>query len=265
MKTDVHSPKLLFFVILSVFSLNLCAVIITPQFPNNGVAEPDNNNAIVPTHDYERFTGRVSDKDDTSRVFKIQVENNNTKFFRAGDLALFKVNMQENKKYCRAFVRSVEDFHFTVYVESLSPCFESGQYFRRGTVLNFYSKALGLRVFEATKYREQLIVRKDDFLKQLNDINHFLWTYDQQKVKTAAKYDEEINHLQREKRKALDDMIALKQERLTLQNELMSKLNELDGSLLFYRVERQELLTDRWQLDHDAGLPFGQRPQTIRP
>ena len=98
----------------------------------------------------------------------------------------------------------------------------------------------------------------------MNDINHFIWTFDQQKVKTAAEFDERINQLQREKRKALDDLITLKQERLILQNELMKKLNELDESMLFYRVERQELMTDRWNLDHDEGLPFGQRPQDIK-
>jgi hypothetical protein len=58
-------------------------------------------------------------------------------------------------------------------------------------------------------------------------------------------------------------MIAMKQERLNLQNELMQKLNELDESLKYYRIERQELMTDRWNSDHDQGLPFGQRPQAI--
>ena len=240
------------------------AVTIVPNLPDAGVLGPDNRAAIDPNVDYERFSGRVSDKDDTSRIFKVNVENNNTKFFRAGDQVLFKVNLQPNREYCKAFVRNVEDFHFTIFVESLEPCYSNDEYFRRGTVLNFYSKQLAMRVFEASKYREQLIVRKEDFLKQLNDINHFLWTFDQQKVKTAADYDQRINQLQREKRKALDDMITLKQERLVLQNELMGKLNELDESLLFYRVERQELMTDRWNLDHDTGLPFGQRPQDMK-
>lgn len=239
-------------------------MLLTPSYPKQGVLEADNRGQINPELDYERFSGRVSDKDDSGRIFKIHVENNNTKFFRAGDLVQFKVNRQENRDYCKAFVRNVEDFHFTIYVESLGPCYSTEKYFLRGTVLNFYSKALGIRTFEATKYREQLVVRKEDFLKQLNDINHFLWTFDQQKVKTAANYDEEINRLQREKRKALDDMISLKQERLNLQNELMQKLNELDESLKFYRVERQELMTDRWNSDHDEGLPFGQRPQAIK-
>jgi len=239
-------------------------VTITPNLPAEGVLGPENNHSIDPSVDYERFSGRVSDKDDSGRIFKVQVENNNTKFFRSGDEVLFKVNLMEKRDFCKGHVRSVEDFYFTVYVETLRPCYSTEEYFRRGTVLNFFSKTLASRVYEASKFREQLILRKEDFLKQLNDINHFIWTFDQQKVKTAVKYDEEINRLQREKRKALDEMVTLKQERLVLQNELMKKLNELDESLNFYRVERQELMTDRWQSDHDVGIPVGQRPQMLK-
>jgi hypothetical protein len=240
------------------------ATVVVPNLPSEGVVGPDNRGQIDPNVDYERFSGRVSDKDDSARIFKVNVENNNTKFFRSGDEVLFKVNLNGDRNFCTGFIRSVEDFHFSIYVESLAPCYSATEYFRRGTVLNFYSKVLATRVFEASKYREQLIFRKEDFLKQLNDINHFIWTFDQQKVKTVAHFDEEINRLQRQKRKALDDMISQKQEKLVLQNELMKKLNELDESLKFYRVERQELLTDRWNSDHDLGLPVGQRPQKLR-
>lgn len=256
-----HSWTLVFALLFSMTSL---AVVIDPNLPNAGVLQLDNNGNISANIDYERFGGRVTDKDDSGRIFKIQVENNNSKFFRSGDKVLFKVNTMEHKRWCTGFVRSVEDFYFTIYVERLEPCFSANEYFRRGTVLKFYSKILAERVFEATKYRGQLIVRKEDFLRQLNDINHFIWTFDQQKVKTAASYDEEINRLQREKRRALDDLITQKQEKLVLQNELMKKLNELDESLIFYRVERQELMTDRWNSDHDLGLPFGQRPQNMK-
>jgi hypothetical protein len=261
MTTFGHFWRVIFFIF---FTCPVWAVTIVPNLPDEGVLAQDNRGAIDPQVDYERFSGRVSDKDDSARIFKIHVENNNSKFFRAGDLVSFKINLKENRDFCTGFVRNVEDFHFTIFVESLAPCYSSDAYFRRGTVLNFYSKTLASRVFEASKYREQLVVRKEDFLKQLNGINHFLWTFDQEKVKTAAKYDEEINRMQREKRKALDDLITLKQERLVLQNELMRKLTELDESLLFYRVERQELMTDRWQSDHDQGLPFGQRPQDLK-
>lgn len=263
MKKFGHSGLLLFLTLL--LSVELAhAVVITSTLPDEGVLEADNRGAINPNVDYEHFSGRVSDKDDNGRIFKIHVENNNTKFFRAGDQVEFKVNLRDKKDFCKGHVRTVEDFHFTIEVETLGPCYSNSEYFRRGTVLNFYSQTLANRVLEASKFREQLIIRKEDFLKQLNDINHFLWSFDQEKVKTASKYDEEMNRLQREKRKALDDLITLKQERLTLQNELMKKLTELDESLLFYRVERQELMTDRWQADQDVGLPVGQRPQAMK-
>ncbi|MGE3610921.1 MAG: hypothetical protein AB7I27_15125 [Bacteriovoracaceae bacterium] len=263
MKTFGHSPIFFFCTTFLIANLAL-ALPITHSLPDSGVVDPENRGAIDPNVDYEHFSGRVSDKDETGRIFKIHVENNNTKFFRPGDGVQFKVNLQEKKEFCKGFVQTVEDFYFTMKVEALRPCFSTEEYFRRGTVLNFYSPTLANRVLEATKFREQLVIRKEDFLKQLNDINHYLWSFDQEKVKTAAKYDEEINRLQREKRKALDDLVTVKQEKLTLQNELMKKLNELDESLLFYRVERQELLTDRWQLDHDLGLPVGQRPQKTK-
>jgi hypothetical protein len=262
MRTFGQRELLLFFCLF--FSLHAQGIVLVPNLPAKGVVGPDIGGGMNPDVNYENFSGRVSDKDDSERVFKIQVENNNTKFFRAGDEVFFKVNLKESSDYCKAFVKSVEDFYFTIFVESLAPCYSESEYFRRGTVLNFQSKTLALRLLEATKYREQLILRKEDFLKQLNDINHFVWTFDQQKVKTAAGYDEQINRLQREKRRSLDELITLKQERLVLQNELMKKLNELDESLHFYRVERQELMTDRWNLDHDAGLPVGQRPQEIK-
>ncbi|HXH76777.1 MAG TPA: hypothetical protein VNJ08_17540 [Bacteriovoracaceae bacterium] len=262
MKTFGHHRVFLF--LLGLIATQAHGLIVVPNLPSEGVLGPDTRGAMNPAFDYENFSGRVSDKDDSGRIFKISVENNNTKFFRAGDEVLFKLNLKDNMEFCKGFVRNIEDFHFTIFVETLAPCYSSSEYFRRGTVLNFKSPVLAQRTYEATKYREQLVVRKEDFLKQLNDINHFIWTFDQQKVKTAANYDEEINRLQREKRKALDDLITLKHERLVLQNELMKKLNELDESLLFYRVERQELMTDRWESDHDMGLPFGQRPQRIK-
>ncbi len=236
------------------------AIIVEPALPPTGVVSEDMNHAMDPSHNYSEFTGRVTDRDDQGRTFKVRVENNNAKFFRSGDTVYFRVQERDSRQRCKGFVRNVEDYYFTMHVENLSPCWDAG-YFRRGTVLKLESKVLEGRVFEATKYRELLILRKDDFLKQLNGINHFLWTFDQQKVKVAADYDQRIVEMQKARQKALDDLIQYKQEQLVLQAELMSKLNELDAALKFYQVERRELLTDRWNMDHDMALPVGQRPQ----
>ena len=240
---------------------NLSASIVAKKLPQAGVVAPENNHFIDPEANYREFTGRVSDKDDRGRIFKVQVENNNTKFFRVGDTVYFSVGEKKTKNLCKGFVRSTEDFYFSMYVENLSPCFPNGEYFKRGTLLSFESDVLLSRVYEASKYREQLIIKKEHFLSQLNEVNHYIWSFDQIKVKTAADYDQQIVEFQKARQKALDNLIQEKHEKLVMQNELMKKLNEMDDHLKFYRIERQELLTDRWNMDHDNGLPYAQRPQ----
>jgi hypothetical protein len=120
------------------------------------------------------------------------------------------------------------------------------------------------RVFEASKYREILILRKEGYLSQLSGINNFLWTFDQQKLKTAAEYDSRVNEILREKQLALDNLIQKKQESLLLQTELKQKLDSLDESLDHYKIERREYLTDRWHMDHTGDKPFSRRPQKLR-
>lgn len=238
------------------------AVFPEPELPSSGVLSPDVNHGMDPSIDYGVFTGRVSDKDDAGRVFKVQVENNNSKFFRAGDVVYFRVQDREGAK-CKGFVRTVEDHYFAMHVENLDPCWPD-TYFRRGTVLRFESPVLAQRVFEASQFRQIVLARKDDFLRQLNGINHFLWNFDQEKVKVAADFDARILEMQTAKQRALDDLVHQRQEKTVLQGELMKRLNETDEALRFYRVERRELLTDRWNLDHDMSLPVGQRPQELR-
>lgn len=251
----------LFFV--GILSLALCAAAPEPDFPKEGFLSADVNHGVDPAIDYQHFTGRVSDRDEAGRLFKVQVETNNTKFFRAGDEAWFRVGEADEGR-CKAFVRAVEDHYFSMYVENLEPCWPSKDYFRRGMVLKFESPVLGQRVFEAAKHRESLILKKEDFLKQLNGINHFLWSFDQEKVKVAAEYDLRLLEMQKARQRALDELVQHKQEQAVLQQELMKRLNETDEALRFYRVERSELLTDRWNQDHDAGLPVGRRPQETK-
>lgn len=254
----------LFVTLLLGLSFSASANVLVPNLPASGVVEPDNNKTMSTKVDYSNFTGRVTDKDDTSRVLKVHVENNNTKFFRAGDPIKFWVNTKEDREACDANVRGVEDFYFIIYVKNFENCYGKDKYFRRGTVLKFQSDTLSDRVFEASRYRELLILRKDGFMKQLSDINHFLWTYEQQKMRVASEYDEKINELVRQKQLAIDRLLQIKEENLVLQTQLQEKLDSLDENMDYYRVERSEYITDRWNMDHDAGLPFGTRPQKLK-
>jgi hypothetical protein len=238
--------------------------ILTPKFPDDGQMTKDNNAYIDKNVDYTKFMGRVSDKSKNGNILKVKVENNNTKFLKAGDIVYFRVNNHKSKDACKASVRSVENFYFSMYVQDFGACWSEDRYFPRGMQLNFDSEKLSDRVFEASKYREILILRKESFLSQLNEINYYLWTFEQQKIKEAAKYDEQINELLREKRLAMDNLTNKKEENIILQHELGKKLNSIDESLNHYKVERQEYLTDRWYMDHEQSLPVFSRPRNLK-
>lgn len=216
------------------------------------------------SRDYSLFSGRVTDKDDDQGILKIHSETINVKFFRAGDEIKFRLASDEYGDYCSCFVRTVEKNYFVVYVKSYNPCFGKDRYFRRGTVLNFKAERLAERVQEASEFRVILLKRRRDFFQQLNDINHFIWSYDQQKVKVAADYDRKILELQNQKRVALNNLQLRKKNGIRLQKELIFRLDELDEDLRFYRIDREELMVDRWHLDEDLGLPVQERPQKIK-
>jgi hypothetical protein len=213
---------------------------------------------------YGYFTGRVTDRDISSNILKISSENQNVKFFRAGDLVLFTVARKKEYEPCEGFVRSVEEGYFVVYVKDINPCWGEKEYFRRGTVLVFQSSKLFKRVQDASKYRVVLLKRRRDFFNQLNRVNHFLWSFDQQKVLTAAEYDEKILQLKKAKEKAMELLLYKKQDQIRLQKELSFRLDELDKDLDFYRIDNHDLLVDRWHLDHDTGAPVGRRPQKMK-
>lgn len=213
-----------------------------------------------PKFNYSEFTGRVTDRDDTNSIVKITSENKNIKFFRSGDPVRFRLAAQ-NTRFCRGYIRSVEKKYFVLYVQDISLCWGSGDYFRRGSLLVFNSDTLASRVRDASTYRIVLLRRRSDFYKQLNDVNHFVWSYEQEKIKLAAEYDEKITALRQAKQKALDMMATKKRDSVNLQRELSYRLDQLDEDLEFYRVDKDDPKIDRWHLDHDLGKPVDKRPK----
>lgn len=214
-----------------------------------------------PKYDYSQFTGRVTDRDDTNAIVKISSENKNIKFFRSGDPVRFRLAAQ-NTRFCRGYVRSVEKEYFVLYVQDITLCWGKNDYFRRGSLLVFNSDTLASRVRDASTYRIVLLRRRSDFYKQLNDVNHFVWSYEQEKIKLAAEYDEKITALRQAKQKAMDMMATKKRDSINLQRELAYRLDQLDEDLEFYRVDKDDPKIDRWHLDHDLGKPVTRRPKS---
>lgn len=214
--------------------------------------------------DYTKFSGRVSDKDSTGTILKIKTENSNIKFLRAGDKILFKVSNITNRGWCDSYVRDVEKDYFSVYTKDVYICWGSENYFRRGTTLIFNSPTLAKRVKDASVYRMVLLKRRKDFFRQLNGVNHFLWSYKQKLVEEAIVYDKKILDLKKIKEKALGQLQKVKKDKIVLQRELSYRLDSLEKDLSFYQIERPELYVDRWHLDHDLGKPVQKRPQLPR-
>ena len=214
-----------------------------------------------PNYDYSRFTGRVTDRDDGKNLVKISSENGNIKFFRSGDLVKFRQAASRTKQ-CRGFVRSVEGKYFVMHIEDITVCWGRKEYLRRGAMMVFEAHSLSSRVRDASSYRILLLRRRRDFYKQLNDVNHFVWSYDQERIKLAAEYDEKITKIRQAKQRALDMLGVKKLDSINLQKELKYRLDQLDQSLDHYRVDKDDPKIDRWHLDHNLGKPVAKRPKS---
>lgn len=215
--------------------------------------------------DYSKFSGRVTDRDATASIVKVSSENRNVKFFRAGDLVEFKVQNNKDSEFCQGYVRSIEDKFFVMFVKDMIPCYATGDYFRRGTALVMQSEKLAMRVREASVYRASLLNKKKDFMGQLNGINADVWNFEERKIQVAAEFDKKILEIEAQKTRALDQLLSLKNDQIRLQRELAYRLDNVDKELRFYRVEKEELLFDRWHLDQDLGYPVYEKPEEIRP
>lgn len=217
-----------------------------------------------PSIDYSKFSGRVTDKDPSSTVFKIQIESRNAKFLKPSDIVYFNVARRMDEDSCKGHIRNSEEKYITIYAKDLGECWGENSTLRRGTILVFKSDNLALRVKEASRYRLSLLAKKRDFTFQLNEVNKFVWGFSQKQVEVAADYDKQILELQKKKDEALSLLLSKKNDQVRLQSQLIYRLDKLDKDLGFYRIEKDELYTDRWHLDQDTGLPVYDRPTPVK-
>ena len=193
-----------------------------------------------PGADYAGFRARVTDQDRTGVFFKVRADTTNVRFLRVGDVVGFKpAGPVRGRRPCRGVVADSEKEGFLVLrVETAVPCLGSGaRRLRLGSMLDLVSTDLDRRVQEAARARERLLSRREDFLEQLNGINRFLWSYDQQRVVVAGEYDARIMDLEREKRRALDGLVSRKRDSIRLQGELGRRFDLLDRDLDFHRID----------------------------
>ncbi len=216
-----------------------------------------------PKADYSHFNLRVTDRDTSGMILKARSEQKNIKFFKSGDLVEFRFH---NKKggFCQARIRGVEKDYIVLYVVDWYACKEQSHYFRRGALMQGRSLKLAERVREAAQVRLVLIKRRRSFLRQLNDVNHFLWSHNQERLDIASKYDEEIQALEKAKDRAIEMLQNRKKDSINLQQELNFRLDHLAKEIDYYRIETHDRGFDRFSKDHHLGIPVATRPPKMK-
>ena len=66
------------------------------------------------------------------------------------------------------------------------------------------------------------------------------------------------------KEEAINLLLSKKRDQIRIQRELGFRLDQIDNELKYYRVEKDELYTDRWHLDQDTGIPVYKKPVPIK-
>lgn len=215
-----------------------------------------------PKFDYSTFIGRLTDRNIQNNILKIKFENNNIKYFRAGDALKFKIP-KINNDFCLANIQDVEDHYLTIYTGDLSLCWDKESVFRRGMQIFFQSTTLHERVNQAYEFRQTFLKQKEDFLLQLNSINNFLYTFKEHQIQKAAIYDKKIAKIQQEKQQALDNLLAEKENKIELQKALVKKVRWVKEQIRYYEVHRIEPIIDKWNQDQNIGLPVVSKPPNI--
>lgn len=234
-----------------------------PQLPDHGVMSLDYDGFLDPKQDYTKNVGRITDINQGQKIFKVKVENDTTRFLKAGDIVGIKIpNL--SKDSCEVGVVTTEINYVTFGWQSLESCWDSKKYFRRGLLLELSSTVMQLRVQQASAYRKQLLERRNVYLKQLNDVNNFFWKYETERDRLLNDFDRRINELKNQKVQAAGSLDDEKVNKTKVQGELMQELNSLDELLRFYRIDRREVFSDKSGQDYDTSAPVDQKNRVLQ-
>lgn len=197
----------------------------------------------------ELFSGRITDRNDGDRLFKVTSENEVIKLFKTGDEFIFKFFSKDQS--CRGYVKDVEAHHFVFYSDHDQKCLDGQDYFRIGSALIFKSKILFNRLQEAKSFSVLLKRRRADLLEQFEKVNHFIFTFEKKKIKLLQEYDIKIMEIKKARLRALEMFNSKKKNYVTLQKELNIHLDQVDHDIKHYRVNKKKLFLDRWHLNKD--------------
>ncbi len=176
---------------------------------------------------------RMTDKSENLKIFKVALKANKVKGLKLGDPLEFSIN--ESPKFCKALVKNLEEDFLTVYVEEISDCWDKKMMLRRGMIFNFSEAQIEARIIDSRLTKQELEVKRKDFVNQLNDINIYLYNFDLKRKKVEAEYNNKIRELRLEKIKVLEDLYRERKAKSEIQLKLKADLDRVREAKRYLR------------------------------
>ncbi len=176
--------------------------------------------------------GKLSDKDADDKTMKIYSESSDVKFLKKGDLIKLRVAESSLEDSCTLRLTIVEDHYLTGEIQKDACRLKYSPL--RGTNLVFESDAWAKRMEEASYQKKTLISQKSNYLFQLNELNNFIYNFNDEKKKVESLYDQKINDLIKEKAQALKELSKKKDQSFSEQAKLQKELDQLDFQITHF-------------------------------
>ena len=193
------------------------------------------------------FSGRVTTFNRELKTLKIKVEFANLKYLNTKDLVEFWDERNTNQR-CKAYVFGRSNDYLLLRTPELASC-ERFLLITSGAYLKFFSKDLANNI-EMGKDVVSLLIKKRMAIQGQMDLRSRELDAHLERVNAVnARYDLLRTKLEREWQKELNNLEEDRVQSLRLAKDLEQRRDEIDKKLEIYKVQDENMKTDRWSLD----------------
>jgi len=193
------------------------------------------------------FSGRVSKINKEASLIRVKVSFANVKYLNKKDKVVFWDQRTEGRR-CKAYIAGRSSNYLLLKIPNFEFCFET-LFLGNGAYLNLFSQDLVNNIKMGREVMELLVKKRLAINGKIHthekELNSHIERVDSVNYKFKLLRDKLENEWRRE-------LAALEEDRVaSLRNfkGLQIRLHEIDHKLQKYKIEDQNLMTDRWSLD----------------
>jgi hypothetical protein len=203
--------------------------------------------ADVNTSEQGYFSGRISKVNEKASLVRVKVDFANVKYLNKKDKLVFWDQRNKDRK-CKAYIAGRSSDYLLLKVPNFQFCFES-MFFNPGAYLSLYSEDLVNNIKMGKELVELLIKKRLAVKGKLHIREKELNAHIEKTDAVNYKYKLLRDKLEIEWRKELSSLEEDRVDSLRNFKGLEIRLHEIDHKLQKYKVEDENLVTDRWSLD----------------